>query len=476
MKSQKFDVVCIGAGSGGLVVAMVANALGLKVAIVEMNETKFGGECLNSGCIPSKALLYASKKYKNFDEAISYIKSVQKNVGIHESPDALKKLGIEVIIGRASFSSADQLVVGNLIIGAKKFVVATGSRPRLLQVKNHAKVPVLTNQEIFKITKPQHLLVVGGGPFGVEMAQAFNRLNVKVTLVEHGAKLLPGDEEFAGELLLDRLRLEGIVVALNSRLTQIDYASRGHIQSIAPKGAEKSEGKSKEVLTGPVSHVLVAIGREVDYSSLNLEATGIGFNSNGMPIINRFLESTNKRIVFAGDAVGQGFFSHAAESHARTLITNWLLPFKFSKTVSNELPWVTFSTPEVAHFGKTKTYLNKSGTNYRVLSGDFSTDDRANTDDYTYAKYELYLAKKAFKEVIVGGCVVAPGAGELVQELMILQQNSISLSKIRNKLYAYPTAGRFWQRILIQDYESRLIGPKIKKGLKVWFCLMNIFK
>ena len=467
-RNDSYDVICIGAGSGGLATGLAAATVGLRVAVVDKSADKFGGECLHDGCIPSKALIHlAGTNCYTFQQAITKVKEIQARIYEDESPKALEEAGVDTYIGHAKFVSNNSIVVNDVELRFRKIVIATGSSPRELDLENHAKVPVVTNQEIFDVTNPTHLLIIGGGPIGCELAQAFRRLGVMVTIVQRGDRLLEKDVPRAGKLLKTSLESEGVQVILNGEVTKIDYGARAHV---CINGQDKTNAK----LTAPVSHVLLAVGRVFNTPDIGLENTTVKTNKDGEIQIDKYLQTSVRSIVMAGDVTRQPLFSHMAEEHARTLLTNWLSPINFKKPRLQTLPWVTFTDPAVAKFGYSKDTLEESGRTFRELSGVFSYDDRALTDEYADSEYELYIGKTWYaREYLLGGTVVAPEAGELVQELMLLAEGKLSLSAIRNKFYAYPTKSRFWQRILLEDQSNRLLTDKLKHFLQIWYRLIN---
>jgi pyruvate/2-oxoglutarate dehydrogenase complex dihydrolipoamide dehydrogenase (E3) component len=465
---NRYDVICIGAGSGGLATGLAAAELGLKVLIIDKNKNKIGGECVHTGCIPSKALLYASRNYSKFDQAIKYVKSVQQKVLLQESPGQLQAKGVDLIFGTAQFIGRNQIKVAGNEYTSHKIVVATGSRPRTIEVENHGSTIVVTNEQLFDIKNPTHLAIIGGGPIGCEMAQAFINLGIKVTLLERGPHLLDKDPDFAGNLICKKLAQAGVVVCLNSEVEKIDYGNRLHI-----KQADKNETTK---LSESVSHLLMAVGRVYDYKELNLAAAQIKTDNQGQPILDSARRSeSNSSIIFAGDASRDPLFSHMAEEHARTNLRNWLNPFKTCQPRKKIVPWITFTNYEVATFGYSIKQLRKQGVKFRIIKGDFADNDRAMTDDYQDAAYQLLVAKKPYsrRERMCGGTVVAPKAGELIQELMLAQENNLSIASLRNKFYAYPTMGQVWQSVLLHDQSEQSLTPRVKSIIARWFRLIN---
>ncbi len=465
---NRYDVICIGAGSGGLAVGLAAHELGLRVLIVEQDEQNFGGDCLNNGCIPSKALLHASKSQKTFKEAIAYVKRQQEKLRAIESVEHMRKKGVDIVIGKAVFKSKKTIEVAGDIFEGRKIVVAIGTKPREVSLKNHGQIPIVTNEGIFDIKDPKHLAIIGGGPIGCEMAQAFCNLGIKVTIFERGPRLLANDELFASNLIAKKLKDSGVTVCLNCEVEQIDYANRLRMT------VSNSETNTQN-LSQPASHVLLAIGRIYDYSQLNLTSAEVELYDNGKPVLGIYNQSqSNSAVVFTGDAAGGPLFSHMSEEHARVLLNRWLNPFSGLRPRVDMVPWVTFTDYQVAKFGVSADYLKSRSLSYRVLEGNYADDDRAYTDDYRDASYKIYLSKNWFgREYIAGGTVVAPDASEMVQELILMSEQKLPLSVLRNKFYAFPTKSRFWQRVLLEDQKDRSLNLKTKKALRFVFRLFN---
>ena len=466
-----YDVIVIGAGAAGLNIAVPTAKLGLKTLLVEKRSENLGGECLNTGCVPSKALLHVAKRKHDaeqlagfgittsgsldFEKVGGYVKNVQAEIRQHESPEFLESLGVNLVFGAARFVTRDRVEVGGESHTARRFVIATGSRPRLPSIPGFDRVSYLTNENLFQLKSlPLKLLILGGGPIGVEMAQAFARLGSEVTLVEMGPRLLVRDPEEASSLIQRRLESEGVTVLLNTSIQGFPSANAATLES---KDASFEQA---------FDEVLIAIGKNLDYSELGLEAAGIALDK-GRTKLDRYLRTTNKRVYVSGDATGQVYLTHATELHASVILWNLFSPIK-RKISYDDLSWVTFTDPEVATFGLSEPELRNRGIRYRKVVQGFEDVNRATTDDYPESKLIVYLKG----EQLLGGTMVAPNAGELFQELVLAKQNRIPIRKLLEKVYPYPTATRVNRWLAIWEYDRKMTET-VKKVLRGAFRMMS---
>jgi len=470
MAKKEFDIIVIGAGSGGLSVGLFMNQAGFKVLMVSRSDHDIGGDCLNDGCVPSKSLIHAAKIIHQGREAekfglkvsgnadiskvTSYIKARQLYIRKHENAQWLRDQGLTVALGSASFSGKDEIEVEGKKYTARKIVIATGSKPRKLKVVGIDKVNYFDNESIFHIKElPKKLLCIGGGPIGIEIAQAMSRLGSKVTVVNQGGKILEQDDPSLSGILLKQLKAEGVEFLMNSEVEKFNSATQAVVVN--------EEGKQTNIT---FDAVFVAIGREIIVDSLNLSAASVEMNE-GKIVVDKCFRTSNKNVLLCGDVVGDLQFSHAAEFHARIILNNFFSPFK--KKLNNEyLSWVTFTDPELATFGLNEKQLKEQNIAFRKLEKDFKDDDRAITDNYQYGKLILYVSEAGFlrKQKILGGTMIAPNAGELVQELILATANKISVKAIFNKIYPYPVASRINQG-LITDLMSEGLSGMVKSFL-----------
>ncbi len=471
MAKHEFVIIVIGAGSGGLSVGLFMNQAGFKVLMISLSDAAIGGDCLNDGCIPSKALIHTAKLVGYAREAahfglaisgrvdikkvISYIRSKQSLIRAHENAQWLRDQSITVALGNACFAGKNQVEVEGKVYSGKKIVIATGSKPRKLTIEGVEKVRYFDNESIFHLdTLPENLLCIGGGPIGMEIAQALSRLGSKVTVVHKTTSILEHDDPAVTAILLKQLEKEGIPFLLDTRINRFTSATEAIV--------ETTTGKTETV---HFDAVFVAIGRELSLEPLKLAEAGIAVEGNRI-VIDHYLRTTNNDVLVCGDVAGDLQFSHAAEFHARLILNNLFSPFK--KKLNNQyMSWVTFTDPEVATFGLSERQLKEQHIEYRRLEKDFTDDDRAVVDDYRFGKLVLFVSETGFlkKQKLLGGTMVAPNAGELVQELILANSAKLSVKAIFNKVYPYPVASRINQS-LVTDLMSEGLTPMIKALLQ----------
>jgi pyruvate/2-oxoglutarate dehydrogenase complex dihydrolipoamide dehydrogenase (E3) component len=478
MSDKIYDIIIIGAGSGGLSVGLFMRKAGFKVLMISKSDKDIGGDCLNDGCVPSKALIHVSRIVHeakvaahfglevtgktDIKKAINYVYQRQEIIRVHENASWLQDQGIDVALGEARFVNKNEIEVNAEKYSAKKIVIATGSKPRKLKVPGIEKVTYYHNESIFDISElPEKMLVIGGGPIGIEIAQAMNRLGSKITVVQHADKILEHDDPVVTEILLEQLKKEGINFLLNAGVEHFISANEALIKL--------KDGTTKNI---QFDAVFAGIGRELNLEPLQLSNAGIQFKANKVAA-DKFLRTTNKNVFVCGDVAGDLQFSHAAEFHARILLNNLFSPFN-KKLDDDHMSWVTFTDPELATFGLNEKQLTARNISYKKLEQHFKEDDRAVTDNYQYGKMILYISKGGLfqKEKILGGTMVAPHAGELMQELILANTSKLSVNSIFNKIYPYPVASRINQQIVVKHKEESLTNT-IKKLLRMAFKIFS---
>ncbi|WP_025761845.1 dihydrolipoyl dehydrogenase family protein [Dyadobacter tibetensis] len=478
MESSKYDIIVIGAGSGGLGVSLFMAKVGLKVLLVDKSDKHIGGDCLNYGCVPSKALIHASRLVHqaqagiafgiyadgkpDLEKVMHYIYEKQEHIRKHENADYLRREGIDVVLGMAKFVDKDAITVRGIVYKARRIILATGSRPTKLSVPGVERVNCIDNEHLFTASElAGRMLVVGGGPIGVEMGQAMNRLGLQVTIVQSGPQLLAKEEPEIVEILHKRLIDEGMDIRLNTEVKSFEGPYEANLVN--------RQGKTCRI---NFDSVFVAAGRHFELENLDLDRAGIEVQ-NGKIIVNRYLQTSNNRIFTCGDIAGFMQFSHAAEQHTRLLLNNLFSPLK-RKLNNDHMSWVTFSDPEVATFGLQLSELKKRKIKYQRLEISFEDDDRAVVDDYQYGKLILYLSPGGLlrKQRILGGTMIAPQAGELVQELLLANSLKLDIDAIFNKIYPYPVASRVNQMIIVNEKEKMLKG-KLNGVLRGLFRFLN---
>ena len=476
MRPKNFNIIVMGSGSGGLSVGLFMAAAGFKVLMMARSDKDIGGECLNDGCVPSKALIHVARMVQqarlaeefgmkvtgdvDIQKALRYVVARQNIIRVHEDAAWLKSQGVEVALGEASFAGRHEVTVNGEVFSAKKIVIATGSKPRKLHVPGIEKVTCYDNENVFHIQQlPKRLLVVGGGPIGIEISQAMRRFGSEVTVIQNSGRIMAHDDESVAAILLQRLKEEGIQFYFDASVEQFLSATEALI-------AQKNGG----TFVHHFDAVFVGIGRQLNLENLQLNKAGIEVK-NGKIVRDDQLRTTNKDVLVCGDVAGDLLFSHAAELHGRIILNNLFSPFH-KKLNNKHMSWVTFTDPELATFGLSEQQLNKKNIKYKKLATSFADDDRATTDNYRYGKLILFISEGSWlgKEKILGGTMVAPGAGELIQELILANAEGLSINAIFNKIYPYPVASRINQGLIVQ-YKQNTLTHTVKKLLQVAFKL-----
>ncbi|WP_289042705.1 FAD-dependent oxidoreductase [uncultured Aliiroseovarius sp.] len=441
----KTDVCVIGGGSGGLSVASGAVQMGASVVLLEGH--KMGGDCLNYGCVPSKALLHAAKTGMDWDSAHAHIRKTIATIEPHDSVERFEGLGVRVIQDDGRFISPTEVEVGEDIITARRFVIATGSTPFVPPIPGLDKVPYLTNESLFDLKEqPKHLLIIGGGPIGLEMAQAHRRLGCDVTVIE-GAKALGKDDAELAAQVLEVLRGEGIAIEEDAMAAEV----RGK------GGAIEVEVKDGRTFKG--SHLLVAVGRKANTDKLNLDAAGIEQTRAGIKV-DASLRTTNRRVYAIGDVAGGLQFTHVAGYQAGVIIRSMLFGLP-SKNRTDHIPWATYTSPELAQIGLTEAQArDKHGDGLDVARFDFAGNDRAIATEQTDGLIKVMVVKGR----PVGVSIVGPGAGEMINLWALAFANNLKMSQIAGMVAPYPTMAEVSKRVAGVYFSPRLFdNPWIKR-------------
>ncbi|MBA2709033.1 MAG: FAD-dependent oxidoreductase [Tatlockia sp.] len=459
----KYDLAIIGAGAGGLSVASVSAQLGLKVVLVESG--KMGGDCLNYGCVPSKSLLAAAKlAYKlrhtgefgirvkgvdiDFQKVMERVHRVIATLAKNDSKNRFESLGVHVIKATARFVGANTIAAGGVEIIAKRFVIATGSVPVKPPIPGLEVTPYLTNETIFDLKElPKHLIVVGGGPIGCELAQAFSMLGSNVTIIE-GFTILPKDDVDCVTILREELIFMGIVIHEMSKVQKVDHISHQVIMVTI-----ENQGK-KFTVTG--SHLLIATGRRADVEDLNLEKAGIRYSDKGIDV-NSYLQTTNKKVYALGDVVGPYQFTHVASYHAGIILRN--IAFRIPTKINyNAVPWVIYTEPEIAHVGISAEDALKR-KDLKITEWPFMENDRAHTEHTLQGKIKVITNKKA---KILGVTIVGAHAGELILPWAIAVRNQTTLRTFTDAIVPYPTLSEISKRVAGEFYKPQLLSKKMR--------------
>lgn len=444
MKRIKTDICIIGAGSGGLSVAAGAVQMGASVVLLEGH--KMGGDCLNYGCVPSKALLHAGHRGMNWREAHDHVRSTIATIEPHDSVERFQGLGVDVISEYGRFISRDEVQAGETTIKARRFVIATGSAPFVPPIPGLDHVPHLTNEQIFELEdKPGHLLIIGGGPIGLEMAQAHRRLGCDVTVIEGAKALGKDDPELAAQVLV-ALRDEGISIEEDALAAEV----RG------TAGAIEVEANDGRVFKG--THLLVAVGRTPNIRKLGLEHAGVETSRAGITVDEGF-RTTNRKIYAIGDVAGGLQFTHVAGYHAGVIIKSMLFGLP-SKAKTSHIPWATYTSPEMAQVGLTEAQAKDlHGDRVEVARFDFSGNDRAIATQQTQGLIKVMVVKGR----PVGVSIVGQGAGEMINLWALALANNLKMSQIAAMVAPYPTMGEVSKRVAGAYFSPRLFdNPKVK--------------
>lgn len=419
---MNYDVIVIGGGSAGLVAAKFVHGLGKRTAIVE--KRKLGGDCTHYGCVPSKALIHLSGTDKS--NVMSMVRALVDEIYSHETPDVLRGEGIDVIEGSPVFDNSSTITVNNKKYTAKKFILCTGSSPLIPDIKGLSDIDYLTNETLFGMDElPESIAVLGGGPIGVEMAFALNRLGVDTAIIEMAERILPRDDQELSERLRAKLEADGIKILTGTKVAAVRQADGFAVL--------ETSGAVDEVRA---VRVLAAAGRVPNLKGLALERAGVEYDRNGVRT-DRYLRTTAKNIYAAGDIVPPYKFTHVADYEAVTAVRNALLPFRKAADYSC-VGWCTYTEPELAGFGLTeKEAAERYGSgNIRVFRYDYKGLDRAITD-FAAEGLAKYITDR--KGRILGAHMLGNRAGETIHEVMLAKRFGIRFQKIADMVHIYPT-------------------------------------
>ena len=464
IRTLEFDLCVIGAGSGGLTVAAGGSQLGARTVLIEAGE--MGGDCLNTGCVPSKALLAAghaaqsvrdAKRFGvsagapkiDFQAVHDHVHGVIADIAPNDSVSRFEGLGVTVIRDRGRFIGPREIEAGDTRIRAKRIVVATGSRAGVPPIPGLDKTPYLTNESIFERTDaPEHLIVIGGGPIGAEMAQAHRRLGAKVTMLEMFSILAKDDAELV-DILRARLKGEGIDIREGVKIDKVAKKEKGVAVTITERG-------KRVVIEG--SHILVAAGRRPNIEDLDLETAGVEYTRAGITV-DRRLRSSNRRVFAIGDVAGGPQFTHIAGYHAGIAIRNILFRLP-AKVDYRAMPWVTFTDPELAHVGMSEAEAREAHGDIRVLRWPFAENDRAQAERDTDGLLKAVTAKNGR---VLGASILGASAGELILPWVMAVSQGMKASKLAGLIAPYPTRSEVTKRAGGSLYTAKLFSDRTKK-------------
>lgn len=466
---ETFDLAVIGGGTAGLVTSAGAASLGAKVALIERD--RLGGECLYTGCVPSKALIRSAKVLHlmrrasdfglnpsevsfDFAKVMDRVRRVQEQVGKHDSPERFTKLGVTLFFDQASFLSPTALKVGEQRIEAKKVVIATGSRTAIPPIEGLEETGFLDHVSAFSLSHlPRSVVILGAGPIGIEFAQLFTRFGVQVTVLEVVGQILPREDQEIAQALEAILRAEGIDIYTCTKAFRVEKGGAEKLVHGECAGAP---------MTFRAEELFLATGRRPNVEGLNLEAAGVRYDNKGI-VVDDTLRTTARNIWACGDVTGKLLFTHVAEYQARLVVRNALFPFK-SKADYRVVPWCTFTDPEVARVGLTEAKARERFGNVKVYRYSFGDLDRALCDGEAVGLTKLVCTAKG---KIVGGHILGPQAGDLLQEVVLAMRKRLPVGSLSRTIHPYPTLVEAVRRTADLYYREKLFRGPLKRILQL---------
>ncbi|HUR95386.1 MAG TPA: mercuric reductase [Gemmatimonadales bacterium] len=476
--ATRYHLVVIGAGTAGLVTAAIAAGLGARVALVERH--LMGGDCLNVGCVPSKALLSAARSWQEarnshgafggpvvtgpgrFSEAMARMRRLRAGLSRLDSAERFRKLGVDVFLGAGEFVGPDAVRVEGRTLRFRRAVIATGTRAAAPAIDGLDGVAYRTNETIFTLTElPRRLMVLGSGPIGCELAQAFARLGSEVTLVSRDARVLPREDADAARIVELAMVADGVRLVHQARVVRVEERAGERVLDLEQSG-------TREAIVG--DELLVAVGRAPNVEGLGLEAAGVEYGSGGVTVNDR-LRTSNARIYAIGDVSSHHRYTHAADAQARLVVANALFygigGGKASRLV---MPWVTYTSPELAHVGMTAAEAAAAAPRLVTITVPMRDVDRAVLDGHDEGFLRLHLA--AGTDRILGATLVAAHAGDMIGEIGLAMTAGLGLSKIGATIHPYPTRSEVFRKAADMWRRTRLT-PAARHGFRMYFKLMK---
>ena len=470
MAKYTHDIIIIGAGAGGLTAAVGCAQLGLKTALID--KKRLGGDCLFYGCVPSKSLLKTATVYRHALDAERFglpkldlrppdmaavnarVQSVIESIAKNDSPERFERLGAEVIFGQTQFLSPHELRIdGERTLSAKHIILAVGSSPRVLPIPGVQECGYITNLDVFSLPRrPDRLIIVGAGPIGLEMGQAFNRLGAEVTIVDIAPQIMINDDPDMAAVVAERLVREGIRLELGIRVVRAEGADNRKRLIIERDGAE-------HVLEG--DQLLLAAGRQGNTADLDLDKAGVTVERSFVPTDSK-LRTSQRHIIAIGDCNGRMLFTHVAATEGSVAVRR--LALRAGGTMSyRHVPWVTFTDPELASIGYNERMAKKDGIDYRVHTQDFEATDRALAEGEPEGRLKILLDRK---ERILGVQLVGLHAGDLLLPALFAVRGSWKLSQLRGPIVPYPTIGEVYPRAVGNYLAPKLFNNKVRAVLR----------
>ncbi|MEP6781878.1 MAG: mercuric reductase [Gemmatimonadaceae bacterium] len=471
---EKYHLVVVGAGTAGLVSAAIAVGLGARVAIVERH--MFGGDCLNFGCVPSKAFIRAARAWADarraaeifggpstnedadFARAMLRMRELRAELSEADSVERFQKLGVDVFLGEASFSDTTTLMVGDTRLRFRRAIIATGARAARPNIPGLADTPYHTNESIFSLTKlPRRLVVVGGGPIGGELAQAFAQYGTAVTIANSAAHVLPREDRDAAAVVAQAMERDGVRIMNDARVERVAHDGTEFRVSVMV------DGKGSELLC---DQLLVATGRTANTDGLQLEKAGVAYTKKGVTVDDRY-RTSNKAVYAIGDISSKLQFTHVADAQARFAVANALFfGIGGGKNSTLAVPRVTFTSPEVAHVGMSLSDAAEQRIPIETVRVNLAANDRSVVEGDASGFLKVHL--KGGTDVIVGATIVAAHAGEMIGELTLAITNSVGLGAIGKTIHAYPTQSEVFRKAA-DVWRRGQLTPRVKQLFGWWF-------
>ena len=474
--AERYHLVVIGAGTAGLVAAAGAAGLGARVALVERN--LMGGDCLNTGCVPSKGVIAAARSWHaaresagsfggpavagpgSFSAALERMRRLRAEISHVDSAARFRDLGVDVFLGNARFVGPEAVQVGDQTLRFRRAVIATGARAAAPPIPGLAESEYLTNESIFDLTTaPEHLLVLGAGPIGCEMAQSFARLGSRVTLLDMAPRVLPRDDADAAAIVARALEADGVRLVLDARIERVELVD-------GLRRIRLTDASKPAIVEGDT--LLVAAGRAPNIEGLGLDAAGVEATAKGIVVDDR-LRTSNARIYAIGDVASPFQFTHAADFQARAVLANALF-FGRSRASRLIIPWVTYTSPEVAQVGLTAGEAEHQGVAVETITVPLADNDRAVLAGESEGFFRVHL--KPGSDTILGITIVASHAGDLISEGVVAMTNGLGLGAIGKAIHPYPTTAEVYRRAADQWRRGKLT-PLARKALSAWFRIFS---
>lgn len=462
--AARYHLVVLGGGTAGLVSAAGAAGLGARVALVEKDF--LGGDCLNFGCVPSKAVIRAARAWHDaahgeplgapqghgtgdFSTAMARMRRLRADISHHDSAQRFADLGVDVFFGEGKFVASDALEVGGERLEFRRAVIATGGRAFVPPIPGLREAGFLTNENIFSLTdRPASLVVIGGGPIGCELAQSFARFGTRVVVVDMAEQILPREDPDAAKVVHESLKRDGVNFVLGAKVVRIETTETGKTVVVEVAGQQQHL---------ETEEILLSVGRAANVKGLGLEAAGVEFDRKGVSV-DATLRTSNRRIFAAGDVASRYQFTHTADALARIVLRNALFPFGRKKSTDLVIPWCTFTSPEIAHVGLYENEAQGQGLHLDTFTLALGENDRALLDGQTEGFLRLHLAKGSDR--ILGATLVAEHAGEMISEMTLAITHGIGLSKIASTIHPYPTQSEIFKRAADTWFRTKLTPTK----------------